>query len=61
LPIYEQKRSIVERVVTGVGEQVRGASTSVVLLSALESLLLDGLHATVQPWDVVRRLTGKGF
>jgi hypothetical protein len=60
LPIYEQKRGIVERVVSGVGDQMRGASTSVVLLSALESLLLDGLHSTFQPWDVVRRLTGKG-
>lgn len=60
LPIYEQKRGIVERVVAGIGEQVRGAPTSVVLLAALESLLVDGLHSSVQPWDVIRRLTGKG-
>ncbi|KAF7639231.1 hypothetical protein Mgra_00001192 [Meloidogyne graminicola] len=63
LPIYEQKRQIIERVVAGVGEQIRGASTSVktlVLLTALESLLVDGLLSTVQPWEVIRQLTGKG-
>uniref|UniRef100_A0A915MGH7 Acetylcholinesterase n=1 Tax=Meloidogyne javanica TaxID=6303 RepID=A0A915MGH7_MELJA len=60
LPIYEQKRGIVERVVAGVGEQVRGAPTSVVLLAALEALFVDGLHSNIQPWDVIRQLTGKG-
>uniref|UniRef100_A0A914L5H6 RUN domain-containing protein n=1 Tax=Meloidogyne incognita TaxID=6306 RepID=A0A914L5H6_MELIC len=60
LPIYEQKRGIVERVVAGVGEQVRGAPTSVVLLAALEALFVDGMHSAIQPWDVIRQLTGKG-
>jgi len=30
-------------------------------LAALEALFVDGLHSNIQPWDVIRQLTGKGL
>jgi hypothetical protein len=59
LPIYEAKRNLVERVVDGVAEIARGAS-SVVLFSALERLLADGLLDGFKPWDVIVHITGPG-
>ncbi|KAI1726891.1 RUN domain containing protein [Ditylenchus destructor] len=59
LPIYAIKRQLVERVVEGVAEIARGAS-SIVLLSALERLLADGLMDGFRPWMVIVEITGPG-
>jgi len=59
LPIYDQKRNLVERVVEGVAELFRGAS-SVVLWSALERLLADGLNEGGSVWAVVVEVTSPG-
>jgi hypothetical protein len=60
LPIYDRKRNLIERVVEGVAEVIRGGS-SIVLLSALDKLLKDGLKPGIHPWDVIKKITGKGF
>ncbi|KAH7726831.1 RUN domain-containing protein [Aphelenchoides avenae] len=60
LPIYAAKRGLVEHVVEGVAEIARGASTSIVLWSALERLLADGLKDGLNPWNVVLEVTGPG-
>lgn len=59
LPIYNAKRTLVERVVEGVAEIARGAS-AVVLWSALEELLADGLNSGQTPWNVIVAVTGPG-
>uniref|UniRef100_A0A915DN54 RUN domain-containing protein n=1 Tax=Ditylenchus dipsaci TaxID=166011 RepID=A0A915DN54_9BILA len=59
LPIYESKRNLVERVVEGVAEIARGAS-SIVLWSALERLLADGLVEGNRPWNVIVQITRPG-
>jgi hypothetical protein len=59
LPVYDQKRNLVERVVEGVAELFRGAS-SVVLWSALERLLSDGLNEGGRVWAVVVEVTSPG-
>lgn len=59
LPVYDQKRGLIECVVEGVAEIIRGGS-SVVLVTALEKLLSDDLKRGVLPWEVIRRLTGQG-
>uniref|UniRef100_A0A914HEZ9 RUN domain-containing protein n=1 Tax=Globodera rostochiensis TaxID=31243 RepID=A0A914HEZ9_GLORO len=59
LPIYDQKRAIIERVVEGVAEIIRGAS-SVVLMKALERLLGDELLPGVRMWNVISKVTGPG-
>lgn len=58
-PFYERKRTLVEKVVEGVAEIARGAS-SIVLLSALERLLQDGLLDNFETWDVIKRVTTQG-
>lgn len=59
LPIYNSKRTLVERVVEGVAEIARGAS-AIVLWSALEELLADGLNEGQSPWSVIVAITGPG-
>lgn len=59
LPIYNSKRSLVERVVEGVAEIVRGAPTNV-LITALESLLSDGLNNGLTCWDMIDSVTAPG-
>ncbi|KAL3074839.1 hypothetical protein niasHS_014284 [Heterodera schachtii] len=59
LPVYDQKRAIIERVVEGVAELIRGAS-SVVLMKALERLLGDELLPGVRMWHVICTVTGPG-
>lgn len=60
LPIYAAKRTLVEHVVEGVAEIARGASASIILWSALERLLADGLKEGLCPWNVVVDVTGPG-
>lgn len=60
LPIYDQKRNLIERVVEGVAEIIRGAS-SVVLMTALEKLLNDGIKHGIIPWNIIRTITGPGM
>lgn len=59
VPIYDAKRQLVEKVVEGVAEIARGAS-AIVLWSALERLLADGLLEGVRPWNVIVDITVPG-
>lgn len=59
MPVYDAKRSLVEKVVEGVAEIARGAS-AIVLWSALERLLADGLLADFKPWNVILEITVPG-
>jgi hypothetical protein len=59
LPIYANKRNLVERIVEGVAEIARGAPSSI-LFGALEELLADGLKQGQTPWNVIVEATGPG-
>lgn len=58
LPIYNTKRKLVEKVVEGVAEVVRGGSSKS-LCSTLETLLADGLKIR-HPWDMIVVVTAPG-
>uniref|UniRef100_A0A158R4L3 RUN domain-containing protein n=1 Tax=Syphacia muris TaxID=451379 RepID=A0A158R4L3_9BILA len=58
LPIYDSKRMLVERVVEGVAEVVRGNDSSS-LCVALEALVSDGLKDK-HPWDMIVAFTSPG-
>uniref|UniRef100_A0A7E4UNU5 RUN domain-containing protein n=1 Tax=Panagrellus redivivus TaxID=6233 RepID=A0A7E4UNU5_PANRE len=59
LPKYDSKRTLVERVVQGVAEISRGA-TSGSLCAALEALLADGLNPGLSCWDMIVGVTAPG-
>ncbi|KAI6182843.1 RUN domain-containing protein [Aphelenchoides bicaudatus] len=59
LPIYDAKRQLIERVVEGVAELVRGGSNNL-LYSALERLMSDGLKSECTLWTAIVKLTKPG-
>jgi hypothetical protein len=59
LPIYNSKRNLIESVVEGVAEIVRGASSNV-LCAAMERLLSDGLKDSLETWDMIVAVTAPG-
>lgn len=59
MPVYDAKRTLVEKVVEGVAEIARGAS-AIVLWSALERLLADGLIEGFSAWNVIEEITMPG-
>lgn len=58
LPVYDAKRMLVERVVEGVAEVIRGNDASS-LCVALETLISDGLRDQ-HPWQMIVAVTAPG-
>jgi hypothetical protein len=59
LPIYKNKQRLVENVVEGVAEVVRGA-ISEKLCVAFEQLISDGLNEGISSWDMIKTVTSPG-
>jgi hypothetical protein len=59
LPIYKKKQNLVEHVVEGVAEVVRGSSSEKLCI-AFEALISDGLNQGISSWDMIKTVTSPG-
>ena len=59
LPAYKLKQALVENVVEGVAEAVRGGSSTSICV-AFEALITDGLNQNLSSWDMIKTITIPG-
>jgi hypothetical protein len=60
LPLYKRKQILVENVVEGVAEVVRGSSSDKLCI-AFEALISDELNNGISSWDMIKTVTSPGF
>ncbi len=61
MPVYRDKRSLVEAVVEAVAGLMSGSGEALTLIQALQSLIGDGLRPDFHIWTVVVAVTGQGI
>jgi len=60
MPIYRDKRTLVEAVVEAIAALMAGSGGAIGLIEALRDLIADGLKAEYHVWTVIVAVTGKG-